>query len=182
MGLFDQIGAAFGGGENLQRFAGGGGNFEDPNSPDHQHLQSMIAKADQSTLQKVFTGVIRQINPQDYAGYLTQGTGGRSPLSALGSGGLATIAGLIVKYLGGSGSNISSLIPKIPGLKTSDPNQMDEHQVASLATYTQQNHPDVLGQVAAHLGKENPSMLSALLPKGGMGSIASGLASQFLGR
>lgn len=181
MGLLDQIGSAFGGNENLQRFMGGGGRFDDPNSPDHQHLQGMIAKTDESTLQKVLTGVVRQINPQDYAGHLS-GSGGRSPLSALGSGGLATIAGLIMRYLGGSGVNLGSLMGSVPGLRTADPNQMDEQQVSSLAQYTQRNHPDVLGKVAAHLGKENPSMLSALLPKSGISSIASGLASQLLGR
>lgn len=181
MGLFDQIGSALGN-ENLQRFVGGGGKFDDPNSEDHQHLQNMIGKADEGQLQQVFGKVARQINPQDYSQHLNQGSGGSSPLGALGKGGLSTIASLLIQHLMGSGLNIGSLMSKVPGMKTADPNQMDEHQVASLAQYTQQNHPDVFGKVAAQLGKQNPSLLSGFLGKGMLSSAASGLASHFLGQ
>lgn len=181
MGLFNEI-AAMLGGDNLQRFAGGQANFENPDSEDHQRFQQMVSQADPAQLQQAFTQAARQMNAQEYAEHVTPGMGGTNPLGSLGSSGLGTLASMLLTRLTGTGGyDASRLLTNIPGLRTTDPNQMDEHQVASLAQYAQQKHPDIFGQVAAQVGQQQPSLLHSFLGKAGLALGAAALASHFIG-
>src|SRR5947209_17016162 len=144
MGLLQQIGSMIGGGD-LQRWSSGQGNFDDPNSPDHQNFQNVVAQADPSHVQQVFSQAAQQMNPQEYSNHITPGVGGTNPLGALGAGGLGSIASALLGGLMNNGYNTGSLISRIPGLRTTNPNQTDPQQVAAVAQYTQQNHPDIFG-------------------------------------
>jgi hypothetical protein len=171
------------GGADLQRLAGGQGNFGDPNSGDHQHLQQMMSGMDASSLEQLFGQAAGQMDSRQYADHVTPGVGGTNPLGSLGSGGLSTVASMLMNHLmhsGGYSSN--SLLSKIPGLNTTDPQQMDANQVAAVASYTQQNHPNLFAKIAAMLGKQNPNLLQSFLGSGGMQAIAQRLAGQFMGR
>lgn len=172
MGLFDQISGAMGG-EGLQKFVGGMANFDDPNSDDHRRFDGMVQNANQADLQQVFEQSAQKTSPEDYAQHT-------SALSSLGKGGLATIASTLLRYLSGAGQNSSSLLSRIPGLRTDSPEEMDAPQVSALAQYTQKNHPNVFGQVAAHLGKQDPGLLKSFLGSNALKSAASGLAQRFL--
>jgi pyridoxal biosynthesis lyase PdxS len=180
MGLLQEIGALAGGG-TLERLASGQGNFQDPASPDQQNLHNMIGRAEPGQLQQVFSQAATQMNPQEYATHITSGAGGTNPLGALGGGGLATIASALMSHLTGSGGlSAGSLLSKIPGLQTTDPNQMDANQVASVAQYTQQNHPDIFGRVASQIGQQQPSLLNSFVGKAGLALGAAALASHFI--
>jgi hypothetical protein len=176
MSLLQSIESMLGGG-NLQRLSSGQGNFQDPNSPDHQSLQSMIGKADPSQLQQVFGQAASQMDPQQYASHVNSG----GAFGGLGGAGLGTIASALMSHLMGSGGYTpGSLLSKIPGLGTTDPAQMNPDQVASVAQYTQQNHPDLFGRVAAQLGQQQPGLLNSFLGKAGLAVGAAALASHFI--
>lgn len=176
MGFFDQIGG-IPGGEELQKLVGGTANFDDPNSEAHRQFEGMIRNANQADLQQVFEQSAHKVNSDEYAQQMTSGT---SSLSSLSKGGLNAIASIIMRYLSGAGQNSTSLLSRVPGLRTDVPEEMDASQVSALAQYTQKNHPGVFGQVAAHLGKLDPGLLKSFLGSGAMKEAASGLAQRFL--
>ncbi len=179
MGLLQGLESLLGG-DDAQRFAGGQGNFQTANSPDQQKLQSALSQLTPQQSQQVFSQAAQQMDPQQYAQHITPGVNGTNPLGALGSGGLSTIASLLLQHLGGTGGNAAGLLSKIPGLQTTDPSQMDAHQVASLAQYTQQNHPDIFGNVAAQLGQQQPGLLHSFLGQAGLALGTAALASRFI--
>jgi hypothetical protein len=181
MGLLQGIESLMGGGD-LNRLAGGNGNFQDANSPDQQRLKSLLARMSPQQAQEVFAQTARQMDPGDYSQHLNPGTGGQTPLSNVGSGGLSTIASLLMQHLGGGsgGGALSGLLSKIPGLQTTDPNRMDANQVAALSQYTQQNNPTAFGNVAAQLGRQQPDLLHSFLGKAGLAIGAAAIASHFI--
>jgi hypothetical protein len=180
MGLLQNLASALGDG-GLQRLTSGQGNFADANSPDHQAMQSMIANADPSQLEKAFGLAAQQMDPQAYEQHVTPGVGGTNPLGNLGGGGLKMVAAALLSHLtSGGGHTLSGLLSRIPGLRTTDPNQMDENQVAALAHFTQQNHPDLFGRAAADVGKQQPGLLNSFLGKAGLAIGAAALASHFM--
>jgi hypothetical protein len=181
MGLLQEIGSMIGGEGQLHNVAAGGGNYADPNSGDTQNFQRMAGQAQPGVLQQVFSHVAGRMSPQEYSDHITPGVGGTNPLGGLGAGGLGAIASALVgKLTGGGGYNQGSLLSCIPGLKTADPNQMDEGQVASLARYTQQNHPNLFGEAAAQVGQQHPDLLHSFLGKAGLAIGAAALASHFI--
>ena len=180
MSILSELGSLFGG-QDAQRIAAGQGNFQSPDSPDTQRLQSVIAHADPQQLQQVFSHAATQMDPQEYAQHITPGAGGTNPLGGIGSAGLSTIASTLLQHLGGGGM-LGGLLNRIPGLRTTDPSQMDENQVAALARYTQQNHPDIFGRAAAQIGQQQPDLLHSFLGKAGLAIGAAALASHFMGR
>ena len=181
MGLLQQIGSMIGGEGAMQSLAAGQGNFGDPNSPDHQNFQNMVSQAQPGVLSQIFSHVAQRMEPQQYSDHITPGAGGTNPLGNLGSGALGTIASaLLGKLMSGGGYNAGSLLSRIPGLHTTDPNQMDANQVAAVARYAQQNHPDLFGQAAAQIGQQQPSLLNSFLGKAGLALGAAALASHFV--
>ena len=179
MGLLSELGSMLNG-QDAQRMAAGQGNFQDPNSPDMQQLQRVLPQADQGELSQVFSHAAQQMNPQEYADHVTPGAGGTNPLGSVGKGGLATIASALMQHLSGGGL-AGNLLNRITGLRTTDPQQMDENQVAALSRYTQQNHPDIFGRAAAQIGQQKPDLLHSFLGKAGLAIGAAALAKHFLG-
>jgi hypothetical protein len=179
MSLLSELGSIFTG-QNGQRIAAGQGNFQDPNSPDMQQLQQDLPQADPAHVQDAFTQAAQQMNPQQYSDHITPGVGGTNPLGGIGAGGLSTIASALMQHLTG-GVVAGNLLGRMAGLTTTNPNQMDENQVASLARYTQQNHPDIFGRAAAQIGQQQPGLLHSFLGKAGLALGAAALASRFIG-
>jgi hypothetical protein len=205
MGLLDQLGGLLGGQEHIERLANGQGNFNDPSSPDHDRFGQMLSHADPQDLQNAIGQATQQTDPQDYADHITPGVGGTNPLANVGRGGLSTIASALMGNLmghggqssgggggilgsalsgltggGGGGGMLGGLLNKIPGLRTTDPNQMDESQVAALANYTRQNHPDAFSRATSQIGQQNPGLLQHLLGNKMLMGVAAGLAMKFL--
>lgn len=162
-----------------QRLAGGQGNFENPSTADSQGLRTLLSKVDPDQAQQGFTKAAQQMDPQSYASHITPGVGGTNPLGSLTSGGLGSIASLLVQHLTGANGNADNLLRQVPGLRTTQPSQMDAGQVASLASYTQQNRPDIFGRVASQLGQQQPDLLHSFLGKAGLAIGAAMLARHF---
>ena len=197
MGLMEQLGGMMGGGSGsgasgaggggdlqqlLGRFMGGGANFQDPQSQDRRHFDQMLGHASDDDLSSAFSHAARGVDAREYRDHVTPGVGGTDPIGSLGGGGMGEIAGALMSHLaGGGGANMAGLVGKIPGLSHTDPNRMTPHEVASLADYTRQHHPDAFGRAAAQVGRKDPGMLQQLLGNKAMMAAAASMASKFLG-
>ncbi len=170
MGLFDTLTSALGGGgqQQVQNMAAGQGDFADPGSPDHAGMATRMQHAPPGVL----SGILSQVAPAV--------GGGTNPMGGLESAALGMVAGALMSKLTGGGVSQQSLLSRIPGLGTTDPQQMNAGQVAQVAQYAQQNHPDLFGQAAAQVGQQQPGLLGALMGHAGMSQAAMGLASHFL--
>lgn len=183
MGLFDQIAGALGGQQQVQqtvdRFQTGQANLDDPQSPDAQQFNQMVAAAPPNLAQEAFSHAAQQVDPNEYQQHITPGAGGTDPLGMLDRGQLGTLAGALVNAYaarhGGQGG-LGQLINMVPGLQTTNPSQMDPNQVAVLADWLRQNHPNTFGQAAGQVAQQQPNLLQQL-----MGNKALMLAAATLG-
>ena len=193
MGLLDQLGGMLGGGggdpkEVLGRMMGGGANFDDHQSGDRDAFHRMTQHASDDDLASTYSHAARGMDAASYRDHVTPGVGGTDPLGSLGGGGLGAIAGALLGSLGGGGGagagggNMAGLLGKIPGLTHTDPNRMNSQEVAALADYTRQHHPDAFGRAAAQVGRKDPGLLQQLLGNPAMMSAAAALASKFMAR
>src|SRR3954468_11461521 len=101
MGLMEELGGMLGGEHEVQRMANGQGNFEDPNSPDHDAFGKMLAHASPDDLQAAIGQATQQTDADDFANHVTPGVNGTNPLGDVGKGGLSTIASALVGQLQG---------------------------------------------------------------------------------
>jgi hypothetical protein len=182
MGLLQAITDSIGS-ENLKRFAGGNVNLEDPNSPDLQHLQEMLKNIDPDQLQQLLGKAAQKVDPQEYSDHVTPSAGGTNPLGALSTAGLGSIAGVLVNCLkksATSGGPSESPLGEVPGLRTTDPTEMDAGDVAAVARYAQANHPDAFGQAATQIAQKQPALLHTFLGKAALAVGVAALASHFI--
>ena len=224
MGLMEELGGMLGGEQEVNRMANGQGNFDDPNSPDHDRFGKMLGHASPDDLQSAIGQATAQTSADDFANHVTPGVNGTNPLGDVGKGGLATIASALVGQLqgdsagaggaqgfggllgGGGGGGGGGMLGKIlggvmggggggggmfggggdqgqaaggiPGVRTLDPNQMDEAQVGALAEWMRRNHPEAFNRAATQVGQQNPSLLSKLLNNKMLMVAAAGLAAK----
>lgn len=179
MGLLQDIADSLSS-DKLKQFQAGGADFEDPSSPDQKALQDLIQRMDPQEVQDVLAKSARQADPQEFSDHITPGAGGTNPLGGLQSGGLAAIAAALLKNLQQVGPDAGAQPSKIPGLQTTDPNAMDSDDVAKVARYAQQNHPEAFGKAAAEIGQQQPGLLNSFLGKSAMAVAAAALASHYI--
>jgi hypothetical protein len=181
MGLLDQIIGKLGGQEPVERLAREEANFDDPQSPDFAHWNELVGAAPPEAVQDAMTHAARRVDPQEYYEHITPGVRGTDPLGALGQGALGTLASRLLGSLtGGGGGETSQLLRQVPGLHTDDPQRMSPQEVAGLADYLRQHHPEAFGRAAAQLGREEPGLLQQLLGNKFLLMAAAGLAGTFL--
>jgi hypothetical protein len=179
MGLLQEIADAIGG-DKLNKFQKGEGDFENQSSSDQTALQDLIKRIDPKQLQQVLAQSAKQVDPQEYADHVTPGVGDTDPLGQLKGGGLASIAAVLLNQLKQAGSTSGTQVSRIPGVQTTDPNDMDPNDVAAIARYTQENHPEAFGKAAAEIGQKQPGLLHSFLGKAAMAAAAAALASHFI--
>jgi hypothetical protein len=182
MGLFDQLTDLLGGRAPLERFANDQAQFDDPSSPDHERWNHMVSAAPEEDVQEAMTQAARHVDSQEYYDHITPGVRGTNPLEQLGGGTLAMLARSLLGNLTHSGGfDLSRLQQLIPGLHTTDPQRMNPQEVADVANYTRQHHPDAFGRTAAQVGRQEPGVLQQLLGNKALMLAAAGLATRFLG-
>jgi hypothetical protein len=182
MAVLQDIVAAIGNGD-LKRLSEGNANFDSANSPDLPRLQDMIKNFDPKMLQQIFAKTAEQTNPREYSDHITPGVGGTNPLGELSSGALASVAAILVnqlKQLGGGSKAAESPLDQVPDLRTQDPQEMDAHDVARVARYTQENHPGAFGQAATEIAQKQPAALQSFWGKAALALGAAALASHFI--
>jgi hypothetical protein len=183
-------------GDFLQRLAGGNMNPAQPN--DQQNMGQLMGGVPQDTFQQHAANALSQVDPQEYQSHVTPGVGGTNPLGSLGKGMLGSLAGSLIGNMvgnqmgGGMGSLAGSLagsvmggqaaqggiggLASMLGLNHTDPQQMDENDVAKLAAHAQQNNPGALAATAAQY-QNQPNVLQSLLGNKALLLAGAGLAA-----
>ncbi|MGI8854149.1 MAG: hypothetical protein ACR2JW_00230 [Thermomicrobiales bacterium] len=183
-------------GDFLKRLAGG--NMDPAQSNDQQDMGQLMGGVPQDQFQQHTANALSQVNPQEYQNHVTPGAGGTNPLGGLGKGLLGSLAGSLVGNLiggqmgGGMGSLAGSLagsvmggqaaqggiggLANMLGLNHTDPQQMDEQDVAKLAAHAQQNNPGALAATAAQY-QNQPNVLQSLLGNKALLLAGAGLAA-----
>jgi hypothetical protein len=182
MGLLQDIAASIGT-PDLQRLSDGDANFDDSNSPDLGRLQQMIKNIDPEKLQQILAGAAAETDPQEYSDHVTPGVGGTNPLGGLSAAALGSLATILVSHLKNAGASSGagkSPLDQVPDLQTKDPRQMDADDVAAVARYTQENHPQVFGQAATKVAQQQPAILHSFLGKAALAIGAAALASHYI--
>jgi hypothetical protein len=179
MGLLQEISDAISG-DKLKQFADGEGDFEEQSSTDQKTLQDLIKRMDPSQLQEILAHSAKQIAPKDYSDHVTPGVQDTDPLGQLKAGGLATIATSLLNQLKQAGAKSGTQVDRIPGVQSTNPDEMNSDDVAAVARYTQQNHPEAFGKAAAEIGQQKPDLLHSFLGKAAMAAAAAALASHFI--
>ncbi|MGI8904871.1 MAG: hypothetical protein ACR2IE_00065 [Candidatus Sumerlaeaceae bacterium] len=171
MGMFEQIL----GGPQGDRFQKQQADFSRPDTDDFNKWTELVGSAPPDKVEEAYTHAARQVPNDEYRDHVTPGVRNTNPLGELGGGMLGTLAG---RLLGGLGGGVTS--GSIPGMRTTKPEQMSEHDVAVLADYMRRNHPEQFGKVAADVGRENPGMLQKLMGNKMLLLAAAGLAGKLL--
>ncbi len=179
MGLLQEIADAIGS-EKLNQFRAGEADFEVQGSENERALEDLIKRMDPKQLKDVLAKSVKRLDPQEYADHVTPGAGDTNPLGQLKSGGLASIAAVLLDSLKQVGSGAGSHPSKIPGVAATDPKEMKPNEVAAVARYTQENHPEAFGKAAAEISQQQPNLLHSFLGKAAMAAIAAALASHFI--
>jgi hypothetical protein len=86
---------------------------------------------------------------------------------------------LLGSLTAGDGTDPDQLRQRVPGLHTADPQRMSPQEVAGLADYLRQHHPETFSRAAAQLGREEPGLLQQLLGNKALLLAAAGLAGTF---
>jgi hypothetical protein len=180
MGFFDQMTQMLGGREQVDRFARGEVDFNDPNSRDFQNWNQLVGSAPPEALEESFTQAARRVDQQEYYDHVTPGVGGTDPLGGLGQGALGALAGALIGNLTGGRRGGTDLRQMIPGLQHTDPQQMSPHEVAALANYTRQHNPEAFGRAAAQVGRQQPGLLQSLLGNKALMLGAAALAAKYM--
>ncbi len=184
------------GGNFLQRLAGGNMNPAQPS--DQRDMGQFLGGVPQDAFQQHIATAMSQVDPQEYQNHITPGVGGTNPLGGLGKGLLGSLAGSLVGNMlgsqmgGGAGSLVGSLagsmvggqaaqggiggLANMLGLSHTDPQQMNEQDVAKLAAHAQQNNPGALAATAAQY-QNQPNVLQGLLGNKGLLLAGAGLAA-----
>jgi hypothetical protein len=181
MGLLDQIIGKLGGQEPVERLAREEADFDDPQSPDFAHWTELMGAAPPEAVQDAMAQAARRVDPQEYYEHITPGVRGTDPLGALRGGALGTLASRLLSSLtGGDDADPDQLQQRVPGLHMAAPQRMSPQEVAGLADYLRQHHPEAFGRAAAQLGREEPGLLQQLLGHKFLLMAAAGLAGTFL--
>ena len=182
MGLLQEIAASIGN-KDLQRLSDGDANFDQADSPDVGRLQQMIKNIDPEKLQQILTGAAADTDPQEYSDHVTPGVGGTNPLGGLSAAALGSLATILVSHLksaAASGGASQAPLDQVSDLQTKDPKRMDADDVAAVARYTQENHPQVFGQAATQVAQQQPALLHSFLGKAVLAVGAAALASHYI--
>ena len=75
---------------------------------------------------------------------------------------------------------LGDLINMIPGLQTTNPQQMSPNDVAILADHLRQHNPDAFGKAATEVGRKDPDLLQELLGNKALMLGAAALAAKLL--
>src|SRR5690242_13766956 len=108
----------------------------------------MVGSAPPEQFGNAAANAIQQIPAQDYSQHVTPGWGGTDPLGQLPQAQRSGLAGTLIDALMNRGLGTGN-IAEGAGLSTLNPGQMSPSDLAGLLQWTQQNHPQALGQVAS---------------------------------
>ncbi len=153
---------------------------------DYQNWNQMVGSAPQGQFGQQAYQAIQQVPPQEYFQHTQPGVGGTDPFGALMPQQRSGLAQSLIGALMGQGvgqPQIGQIIGMGGGMAGNqgsfNPSQMSPQQMAALAQYMQQNHPQALGQVAQQY-QSQPDVLHSLLGNKALMMLAAGLGAKYL--
>jgi len=128
---------------------------------DQRELNDVLARVPHGRLADAVTKAVRELPSEDYYAHTEPGVNGTDPLGSLGKGDLTRLVGSVLGVLTSSGVTPAQVAQQT-GAETSDPKYVTSDDMARIVQWVQQNHPEVLGQVAQQY-QANPNILQTLL-------------------
>src|SRR5207249_7470178 len=128
-----------------------------PNNYDNWN--KTVGSAPLQQFQLAVNDAITQVDPQQYQSHVQPGVGGTDPLGALAPGQRSSVAQTLISMLMRRGVDPTT-ITQSAGVPNLDPRRLSPQDLASLLQWTQQNHPQALGEVATQY-QSQPDILSS---------------------
>jgi hypothetical protein len=162
MGIFD-------------RLSKGPGSLE---PQDYQEWNQMVGAAPPEQFGRASYNAMRQVDPQDYYQHTQPGVGGTDPFGALQPQQRSGLAESLLGNLFRRGVDQQQVM-RGAGMQNIDPNRMSPQELAALAQWAQQNHPQAFGYTAAQ-HQQQPDILSSLLGNKALMMAAATLGAKYL--
>ena len=159
----------------FDRLAGGPGNLQ---QGDYQDWNQMVGSAPPDQFGRAVYNSIQQVPPQEYYQHTQPGVGGTDPFGALQPQQRTSVIGSLLGTLFNRGVDQQQVM-RGAGLDTLDPNQMSPQQMAAVAQWAQQHHPQAFGYTAAQY-QQQPDILSSLLGNKALMMAAASLGAAYL--
>ncbi|MFN8497304.1 MAG: hypothetical protein U0641_05555 [Anaerolineae bacterium] len=161
----------------FDRWAQGPQGTQPTQSGGFDNWNQAIGSAPPQQIQQAVSQAARQVNPQDYYQHTQPGVGGTDPLGQIPQQQRGGLAQSLLGALFGSGVSQQQVQQVVGGAV--NPNNMTPEQLAALAQWMQQNHPEALGQAAAQ-NQNNPDILQSLLGNKLLMLAVAGLGAKYL--
>jgi hypothetical protein len=141
-------------------------------------LHQVLGSVPPQQLGGAVTQAVEQLPADEYAQHTDPGVGGTDPFGALGKGQLASLAGTILSALAAKGVS-SAQVSQQTGTGPVTGGQISPEQMAAITQWVQQNHPEVLGQVAQQY-QQQPDILHSLLGNKALMATAAILGAKYM--
>jgi hypothetical protein len=159
----------------FDRLAAGPGNLQ---QQDYQNWNQMVGSAPPDQFGQAVANSIQQVPPQEYYQHTQPGVGGTDPFGSLQPQQRSGLMGSLLGSLFNRGVDQQQIMQGA-GINSLDPNQMSPQQMAAVAQWAQQNHPQAFGQTAAQY-QQQPDLLSSLLGNKALMMTAAALGAEYL--
>jgi hypothetical protein len=162
-------------GSIFDRLAAGPGGLQ---QQDYQDWNQMVGSAPSDKFGRAVFNSIKQVPQQDYYEHTQPGVGGTDPFGALQPQQRTSVIGSLLGTLFNRGIDQQQVMQGA-GIDTLNPSQMSPQQMAAVAQWAQQNHPQAFGYTAAQY-QQQPDILSSLLGNKALMMAAASLGAAFL--
>ena len=151
---------------------------QDLQQQDYDNWNEMVGSAPPERFGRSVYDSVRQADPREYYEHTQPGYGGTDPFGSLQPQQRGGLAQSMIGELMRRGLGMDQIMGGA-GLRTNDPYGMDANDLASLSQWTQQNHPQAFGRVAAQYQQE-PGMLQSLLGNKALMAAVAGIGAKML--
>ncbi len=162
-------------GSIFDRLAQGPGAIQ---QSDFQDWNQMVGSAPPDQFGRAVFNSIRQVPQREYYEHTQPGVGGTDPFGALQPQQRTSVIGSLLGTLFNRGVDQQQVM-RGAGLDTLDPGQMSPQQMAAVAQWAQQHHPQAFGYTAARY-QDQPDILSSLLGNKALMLAVAGIGAKLL--
>jgi hypothetical protein len=130
--------------------------------PEEQtQLNEALARVPQGRLREAVTNAIKRVPSEEFYAHTEPAVNGTDPFGSLAKADLTRVVASVLGVLTSKGVTPAQVAQRT-GAATSDPKYVTSDDMARIAQWLQQEHPDVIGQVAEQY-QANPKILQVLL-------------------
>jgi len=160
--------------EQLATAMSGGG----PQQQEVQQWNQGAGSAPADQFGRAVFDAIRQVPQQEYQQHTQPGVGGTDPFGDLQPQQRTDLIGTLLNMVMNRGVSQQQVMEGA-GVSTLDPRQMSPEQMASVAQWAQQNHPQAFGYTAAQY-QQQPNILTSLLGNKALMTAVASLGASYL--